>query len=209
MSKTVCLYPEDATTTFLLPLYEHICNVLNAVGIHNDTTDEDDALDKIYKEIEDADLILFLGHGNSANLYGSRLDNVVFEESNHQLLKDKTLFLLACNSADFIHRFGYTNAIGFDFLPTSLDDVRTQRMLHNIRIEELERADVNVYKDSLVHIFINTISKETMTDFHLFKERLKFNVSQGIVDCLINKKSTNYRVVADELYYLYKDMDIR
>lgn len=48
-----------------------------------------------------------------------------------------------------------------------------------------------------------------MNDFYLLKERMLFNTSKEIVDCLVNKKSTKYRIVADELYYLYKDMVVR
>lgn len=48
-----------------------------------------------------------------------------------------------------------------------------------------------------------------MEDFHLFKERLMFNASKEIVDCLVNKKCTNYRVVADEIYYMSKDIFIK
>lgn len=69
--------------------------------------------------------------------------------------------------------------------------------------------DVECFKTALVQCLTNTLSEETMNDFYLLKERLLFNTSKEIVDCLVNKKSTNYRIVADELYYLYKDMVVR
>lgn len=48
-----------------------------------------------------------------------------------------------------------------------------------------------------------------MDDPSLFAERLRFNASVEIVDCLINTKSPNYRIVADELYHFYKDLLIK
>lgn len=209
MKKIVCIYPEDKTTDFLQPLYEHICDTISAVGMHNDTTDEDDSLDKIYDEIKDAACVIFLGHGTSSILYGSRSANVVFESNNHNLLDGKRLLLLSCNSNQFIKKYEKNDSIGFDFLPTSLDDVRLTRTLHNVNIENIEKIDVDTYNMALVQSLINTISLNTMYDFHLFKERLKFNISREIVSCLIKRDSPNYRIVADMLYYVYKDMIIK
>lgn len=210
MKKIVCIYPDDDTTVFLQPLYEHICTVLNAVGIHNDTTEDDDTLDKIYAEINDAECVFFLGHGTSSVLYGSRCDNVVFENDNHGLLFNKKLFLLACNSNQFIRKNNLNDAVGFGFLPTSLDDARLTRKLHDIvDIENIENNDVDYYNTSLVQSLISTLSSDTISDFHLFKERLKFNVSREIVSCLTKRDAPNYRIVADMLHYVYKDVIIR
>jgi hypothetical protein len=35
---------------------------------------------------------------------------------------------------------------------------------------------------------------------------MMFNTSKEIVDCLESKDCTNYRIVADELYYLCEDV---
>lgn len=210
MKKIVCIYPEDETTAFLHPLYEHICGTLNAVGIHNDTTEDDDTLDKIYAEINDAECVIFLGHGTSTMLYGSRCDNVIFENNNHNLLEGKRLLLLSCNSNQFIKKYEKNDSIGFGFLPTSLDDARQHRKLHDIvDIENIEKIDVDCYNASLVQALIKTISFDTMLDLYLFKERLKFNVAKEIVDCLAKRDVPNYRTVADMLYYVYKDMIIK
>ncbi|MBQ4442055.1 MAG: hypothetical protein II899_08150 [Bacteroidales bacterium] len=206
MKKIVCIYPEDPTTAFLLPLYEHICSNMQAIGIHNDTTEEDDSLDKLYAEIKDARSVVFLGHGTSQVLYGSNCANVVFEKNNSDLLCNKRLLLLSCNSDQFIKNHKLTDAIGFGFLPTSLDDARQTRTIHSIAIEDLEKKDVECYNVSLVNALIHSLSETTLSDFHLFKERLRFSISREIVECLLNKEAPNYRTVADELYYVYKDM---
>lgn len=208
MKKAVCIYPEDPTTDFLLPLYEHICNNMHAVGLHSDTTEDDDSLDKIYKEIEDAEVVVFLGHGTSKMLYGSGCANVVFEDTNCHLLNDKKLFLLACNSDQFIRNYKLANAIGFGFLPTSLDDVRQTQTLHGVWIENLDKKDVDCFNSSLVQAFISALSDNTLKDFHLLKNRLMFYIGNEIVNCLTKRGAPNYRIVADELYYAFKDMII-
>ena len=52
------------------------------------------------------------------------------------------------------------------------------------------------------------ISDETINDFHLFKERLKFLTHKEIINCLTHKESNYYRELADILYYIYDDMII-
>ena len=210
MSKTVCIYPQDATTDFLRPLCNHICATFDAVEVGYDTSGDDDPLEVIYSEIKDAQTIFFLGHGMSTCLYASILDNVeLFNKDNISLLEGKRLFLLACNSDQFITRFKLSNAIGFGFLPTSEDDIRGTKVYHNMDISTTSPLDVSCFKTALVQCLINTLSEETMDDFYLLKEQMLFNTSKEIVDSLTNKQSTNYRVVADELYYIYKDMVIK
>lgn len=209
MSKTVCIYPQDATTDFLRPLCDHICATFDAVEVGYDTSGDDDPLEVVYSEIKDAQTVFFLGHGMSICLYASILDNVeLFNKDNISMLEGKRLFLLACNSNQFVTKFKLTDAIGFGFLPTSEDDIRGTEVYHNMDISMTSILDVDCFKTALVQCLINTLSEETMNDFHLLKERLLFNTSKEIVDCLTNKQSTKYRVVADELYYVYKDMVI-
>ena len=209
MKKTICIYPEDFTTAFLRPLYEHICTTFDAIGVGYDTYGDDDPLEFIFNELNDAQTIFFLGHGMSTCLYASIIDNVqLINKDTIALLRGKRLFLLACNADQFIKNYKLTDAIGFGFLPTSLDDVRDRRKLHDLWIKDLEKNDVDTYNSALVSAIINTLSDATMLDLHLFKERLKFNISREIVQCLLKKEAPNYRIVADELYYIYKDMII-
>lgn len=210
MSKIVCIYPQDATTDFLSPLCDHICKTFGAVTVGYDIDDDEDPIEEIYKETQEAQTIFFLGHGMSSCLYASILDNVeLFNKDNINTLKNKRLFLLACNSNQFIKKFNLTNSIGFGFLPTSEDDIRQTRSFHNLNISNMGYYDIRLFNDALVQCFIKTLSKETIDDFNLFKERLFFNISKGIVNCLIDKGSVNYRLVADELYFIYNDMVIK
>lgn len=210
MRKAVCIFPHDFTTDFLRPLCDHICTTFDAIEVGYDTSGDDDPLELIYNTIEHADTIFFLGHGKSTCLYASIIDNVeLFNNDNISLLVGKRLFLLACNSNQFLGNYKLTDAIGFGFLPTSEEDVERIKRYHEIDISGTGILDIDCFNNALVQALINTVSKETMEDYHLLKERLHFNISKEIADCLVNHKCTNYRVVADELYYLYKDLLIK
>ena len=210
MSKTVCIYPQEATTDFLRPLCDHICATFDAVEVGYDTSGDDDPLEVVYNEIKDAQTIFFLGHGMSTCLYASILDNVeLFHKDNISMLEGKRLFLLACNSNQFIDKFKLTDSIGFGFLPTSEEDIERTKQYHKIDISTTSILDVDCFKTALVQCLINTLSEKSMNDFHLLKEQMLFYTSKEIVECLTNKQSTNYRVVADELFFLYKDMVIK
>ena len=207
MSKAVCIYPQDATTDFLHPLCDHICATFDAVEVGYDTSGDDDPMEIIFDEIKDAETIFFLGHGKSTCLYASILDNVeLFHKDNISLLKGKRLFLLACNSDQFISKFKLSDAIGFGFLPTSEEDIERTKQYHKLDISMTGILDVECFKTALVQCLTNTLSRETMDDPYLFKERMLFNSCAEIAECLTNKKSINYRVVADEIYYMYKDV---
>ncbi len=207
MSKIVCIYPQDSTTNFLRPLCDYICTTFSAIEVGYDTTSDNDPLETIYNEIRDAQIVFFLGHGMSSCLYASVIDNVkIFNKDNISLLSGKHLFLLACNSDQFIRNFKLSNAIGFGFLPTSEDDVRNTKQYHKMDIFNTGVLDIGCFNKALVNCIINTLVVDTMKDFHLFKERMLFNTCREIVDCLLKKESKNYRIVADELYYMCKDM---
>lgn len=84
MSKTVCIYPQDATTDFLRPLCNHVCATFGAVEVGYDTSGDDDPMEIIFDEIKDAETVFFLGHGMSTCLYASILDNVeLFNKENY------------------------------------------------------------------------------------------------------------------------------
>ena len=209
MSKIVCIYPQDDTTAFLRPLCDHICATFGAVEVGYDINGDNSQIEIIHNSIKDAKDIFFLGHGESTCLYASIINGAqLFNKDNISLLKDKQLFLLACNSEQFITKYKLPEAIGFGFLPTSLHDARRVRKLHSMRIEHLQKDDINSYNTALVDALINTLSETTMTDSHLFAERLKFSTCDKIVKILLQKETPNYRIVADMLYYLYKDVNI-
>ena len=165
MSKIVCIYSleRDHTTDFLQSLCDHINATLFAVQIGYDVDSEDDTIEEIYNAVEKADTVLFLGHGTSDSLFASGSDETeLFGKANVMLLANKRLFLLACNSAEFIKKYKLTNAIGFGKMPTSLDDARHWKNLHKTTIEDFSRDDIDIYNNALVNALCNSISLETI-----------------------------------------------
>lgn len=213
MNKAVCIYIQerDGTTTFLKPLVEHIKNMLAPVIVGYDIDSEDDPLEIIYQAITDADTIFFLGHGTSDKLYASTIDNLtLFDKNNIDLLSGKRLFLLSCNSADFIKKQRLNNAFGFGMLPTSLDDARKWKNLHGIYIEDFTRNDIQIYNHAVVEILINSVTADSIMDFALLKENVKFQASVEIVKCLtLHKNNIRYRDLADLIYYFQKDIVVQ
>ena len=213
MNKAVCIYIQerDGTTTFLKPLVEHIKNMLAPVIVGYDIDSEDDPLEIIYQAITDADTIFFLGHGTSDKLYASTVDNLtLFDKNNIDLLSGKRLFLLSCNSADFIKKQRLNKAFGFGMLPTSLDDVRKWKYLHCIHIENFTKEDISIYNNAIVEILTHSIMVDSIADYILLKERIKFQTSIEIVKCLTqHRNNVNCRILADLLYYFSKDIMVQ
>ena len=205
MNKTVCIYIQerDGTTSFLAPFVEHIRTVFNPIIVDYDIDSEDDPLEIIYQTVADADTIFFLGHGTSDKLYASTMDNVaLYNKDNIDQLAGKRLFLLSCNSSDFIKKHRLNNAFGFGMLPTSLDDARKWKDLHGIHIEDFTRDDISIYNHAVVETLLSAITADSIMDFSLLKERIKFQTSVEIVKCLIqHKDNANYRDITDLLYY--------
>lgn len=206
MSNVVCIFPQDDTTDFLRPLCDHICVTFKAEEVGYDISGDDNQIEIIYNKTKNAKTIFFLGHGTSTSLYAKLNEVILFNQTNISLLQNKQLFLLACNSDQFINTYKLSKAMGFGFLPTSLYDARHIRKLHNLRIEHLKENDIDSYNTALVNALINTLSDSTLSDSHLFAERLKFSTCEEIVRILLQRGTPNYRLVADELYYFYKDL---
>lgn len=213
MSKIACIYIQerDGTTSFLEPLVEHIKNVFASTIVGYDIDSEEDPLEVINKTVFDSDTVFFLGHGTSEKLYASTVDNLtLFNKDNIDCLTTRRLFLLSCNSADFIKKQHLNGALGFGMLPTSLDDVRNWKELHGIHIENFTMDDISIYNHALVEILMNALTEDGLADYSLLRERIKFQTSAEIVKCLIQQEdNAKCRDLADLLYYFQKDIVVQ
>lgn len=206
MSKILCIYPKDFSIDFLNEVYQKICALNEAVGLLGSPIDDDDYFEKLEHNIQDAQIVCFLGHGSSSTLYCSVSDPLICTENdNIELLKGKTLYLDACRSADFIKNHSFRDAIGFGFMPTSLDDVRNGN-LHNLPMSNLLDEDINSFIDAKNRIWIKTIDRVGLDSVERFASKFRFYANKEIVDCLRQRKTKNFRTVADMLYYLKQDM---
>ena len=208
MRKTLCLFPKDETTEFLRPIYDELCKIDSVIGFDNDAIEDDDYFEKLESLLQTTDAIIFLGHGSSDTLYGTRLNPIIDNKSgNLDYLKDRKLLLFSCRSADYIKHYHLSDAIGFGFIPTSKDDTRDGAMLHNLDISCLDQPSLQVFRDSIVRIWLRTLKHTNWDNTHSFISYFSFFTNIEIVNVL---KSCNnvahYRLIADMLYYLKADI---
>lgn len=206
MSKILCIFPQDQTTSFLEPIYDELCQRYNTVGLRGDPTEDDDYLERLAELAQEAETIVFLGHGSSRALYGINFNMLICEENgNIDLLRHKQLILFSCHSLDFIKRQGLTSALGFGEIPTSDYDVANGK-LHGLSIKDLNESDVEYIKAAIVRIWKNSLAEVNITDCNHFYQEFSFQTIKEIVRCLTTCESRNFRLIADVLYYLKTDM---
>lgn len=207
MNKILCIYPKDSTTEFLRPIYNTICAQPNAIGIELNTVEDDSFLEKVSRNLENATIVFFLGHGSSTCLYGTNLNPLIEEDmGNVEELQNKSLILFACKSADFIKKYNFQNSLGFGFIPTSLDDAR-DGMLHNLNLKCLDSSSLDALQQTIVRIWKRTLKEVSLDQLATLSKVLSFYTNYEIVHILLHCKDfQNYRILADILYYLKEDM---
>lgn len=207
MNKILCIYPKDATTEFLRPVFNAICAKPHVVGLELDTIEDDDFLDKLSHHLADVGVVFFLGHGSSTCLYGSNLNPLIEDKmGNIEELRSKSLILFACKSADFIKTYQFHNSLGFGFIPTTLDDARDGK-LHRLNLKNLDPSSLYLFQQTIVRIWLRTLREAALEHPAEISHIFSFYTNCEIVDTLLHhKESPDYRLIADMLYYLKEDM---
>lgn len=205
---TLCLYPTDPTTEFLRPIFARICTMPDVEPFEGDAIEEDDFFDNLYVALKKADSLVFLGHGSTKCLYGTNLNPIIDDKSgNLNLLRDKRIILFACRSEGFIREYDLHDGLGFGFIPTTLDDAREGRILHKLDLTVLDSLDLDAFKDCIVRIWDRALTENGFSDLSKFQKSFEFFTNVEIANTLTTKQDLpNFRLVADMLYYLHKDM---
>lgn len=207
MNNILCIYPRDVTTEFLRPVYKAICANPNVVGLELDTIDDDEFLEKLSNHLANADVVFFLGHGSSTCLYGTNLNPLIEDKmGNIECLRNKSLVLFACRSAEFIKNYNFQDSLGFGFIPTSLDDVR-DGVLHSVNLRNIGSSCLDMFRQAIVRIWNRTLTEVSLEQLATISNVFSFYTNCEIVDTLLHsKESPEYRILADMLYYLKEDM---
>lgn len=231
--KILIVHPYDKTTLFL----ETIKGGLNAsfesnlhfFNIETNDKSHKDCLDTISNHPEDG-LIIFLGHGRSDALYGSKGDEYspsigleeittfpdlyYFNESfiskkNADVFNGKKIFCLTCNSNDKIAQYAMENGaktfLGFGNIPSSSEEFVADG------ISKVTNEIVNSMKSELNYIIKRSIeySISKSYNFEQLLNIIHFITNQKIAEYLITKKDFNDRyILTDYLYQLKKDIII-
>jgi len=200
----------DPSTQFLFEIvdklkhYDTNCNVYE---IHPSDESYSKTFD-IISNLEQNSRVLFLGHGQSNQLYGGEcLDTFpkkAFIKLNEMsVFKEQHLFLLACDSADLIkssfRHSKMSKSIGFGGLPTSMEEVEKDKKLSS---EGISEQTIEGFKNEIV----NTVSIALALhhkDFNKLSDYLTLLLDQRINNAVLVKKDRN---LADLLYKMRHEM---
>lgn len=206
MSEKICIFPQDKTTDFLSPIYELLVSQ-GYEGFHVDTNIFD--IKGLFTALRKAKDVVFLGHGSSGKLYGSpnNTEQVsLIGKDEMDMLRDKHLFLLSCNSSELGHYYGLTHVIGFDDIPTDRADVLA--IAQNELFPNLQEEDILVYNRSLVNAVCFAFGHGGLQNMNELYNYLRLAINMEVVRCLLQKTCPMYRDVADCLQKLKNDCEI-
>ena len=194
----MCIFPMDETTAFLEP----IAQTLQKAGfdVFDGNTNDEGYSKLILDAIPQHENIVFLGHGSSDALSGTNQKPLI-DANNVDLLRGKALFLLACNSKEFISSYGFKNAIGFDIIPTSEMDVTTIVDQDYDYFETMpDDADLEWFRSAIVRIVANSFESSDMENMTMLYNKIKMFTNRERYTCVRECKELNYRDILRMLF---------
>lgn len=228
------IHPNDKTTSFLDKIKNHLIEKFDEqvhhFNIYPTEKSHNECLERISIHPKNG-LIIFLGHGRTDKLYGSKgekYDNSDFvseaakdenpdayyyndnfiNESNVEVFREKKVFCLACNSNDKIAGYAITKGaksfLGFGNIPTSLSEFEDKEEKVTNEVVVRMKTELNyIIKTSL------TLSIENGFTFDALLNHIQFITNQRLTDTLTNQKNFKERhVFADYLYHLKNDAKV-
>lgn len=230
--RILIVHPYDKTTLFLKRIESHLQAKFEG-DIHYFSIKPNDKSHKLcLNRIEShttKGLIIFLGHGRSDKLYGSKADEYsafvssdaaqefpekyyyndnFINKKNIDVFKGKKVFCLACNSREKIAQYalenGVTSFLGFGDIPTSLNEFEDkEEKVTNDVVIKMKTELTYIIKKSLLLSIAKGLTFEGLLD------RIQFITNQKLTDVLANQKSFKERYIfADYLYYLKREIQI-
>lgn len=212
MSKLICIYPEDKTTDFLLPIYEQLETLSDFVGYRFDTNDSSKTKN-LYNDLKQLDndcIIFFLGHGASHKMYGS-VDKdgnklTLFEKMNTDDIKNKNFVGIACRSKDFAYNH-LLNYIGFGDITSDYSEVLEERNIGDpVYLEWASEEDIINFQNEFVESIADAVKLSECTNLNSIYRILRLNFNKRIASLLVNRSLQNYRQIADMLYDINNEL---
>lgn len=180
-------------------------------------------LEKIKNHPADG-LIIYLGHGRSDKLYGSKGDDYspyisdmplsetpesyyyndnFINETNINIFADKKVFCLACNSNSKIAKMSLKEGskvfLGFGDIPTSSIEFEEKGLKVNKNVVVQMKTEISfIIKFSLAYCLKR---KSTFEKLH---ETIGFVTNKRIADILINSKTFKERFLLTDYLYFFK-----
>jgi hypothetical protein len=230
--RILLIHPYDKSTLFLDRIKNHILLEFDQdVHYYSVKPNEESHIQclNLIQTHPSKGLIIFLGHGRSDKLYGSKADDYsdliskdaalefpekyyyndnFINEDNINVFNKKKVFCLACNSAEKIAQYAYekgaTTFLGFGDIPTSQIEFKEKGYTVNESIVGMIKGEFNyIIKSSLAYALRRNLSFDNL--MHI----LHFITNQRITDLLIKQKDNRARYfLANQLYFFKKEAQI-
>lgn len=229
------VHPNDKTTSFLDKIKRYLIGKFEGnvhhFNIQPNEQSHKDCLERISSHSESG-LIIFLGHGRSDKLFGSKgksfesaelvsefakqenpedyyyNDNFI-NENNADVFSKKKVFCLACNSNEKIAKYaiekGARTFVGFGDIPTSREEFEDDGIgnVSNDIVKAMKTELNYIIKKGIEYGISNSYNFQQLQDFTAFL------INQKIAEYLVEKKNYNERhLLTDYLYQLKKDIAI-
>lgn len=205
----------DPSTEFLFEIikYFNSCEItVNVIEIHP----SEDSYERAKRDVSNlpkSSIILFLGHGQSNQLYGGESDSfdkrVIISNNEMKIFEGQNLFALACDSADLLKgsfRISKTiKSIGFGGLPTEMKEIEDDKRLS---AEGITQEIINQFKTAITETvseaFVYVI-KQDVIDFIVLKDYLCLLINKRINKAILDE---NNSLLADLLYKMRNEIAI-
>lgn len=230
MSKILIIHPEDNSTKFLDKIKSDLVKNHSELIHHFNIKPNDSSKLKCIETIQKypkGSLIIFLGHGKSNCLYGSKgkfygyketvsdeainennhlyyYDDKFIDESNIEVFKNKNVFCLACNSNGRIGneaiKTGANTFLGFGDIPTSIFEFEEKYKYVSNDLVRYMKSEINYIVKKSLNISINNCL--TFEELHYY---ITFITNQRISEILVNQKKNKERYRLTDNLYLFKN----
>lgn len=217
MSRFICIFPKDVSTSFLTPVCELIKNKFNAT-IYNSVINNEEQQNAIFNTIleksqKEQPIFIFLGHSTERCLHGSPLSD--FNSFNFLTLDDANGYLLqfdsitiSCNSNSFLRKANLSG-VGFGNIPTDVYEAEMDACgnetcaWYAVKEEEVtlfRNIFVEVLQDTFNYLSEDFSSKDFYFAFCLFANRYACKL-------LLKKTPDSYKV-ATILFQVKREIEL-
>ena len=209
----MCIFPEDVSTDFLLPIYRQLENLSEFFGYRFNTLDlqkKSNLYETLY-QLEDNSLLIFLGHGASNRLYGSvdekGTKQELFNKDNIDHIRNLDFFCIACRSNEFAHNH-FQNYIGFGDITSDFSEIEEERNLGDPHyMDWATEEDIVVFQQEFTGAIVDAIRLTHCENLLSMYRMIKLCFNKRIATLLVNKNISNYRHIADLLFDVANDID--
>ena len=215
MRRLVCIFPEDESTDFLLPIYKQLENISGFIGYRFNTLDSQkrNNLYETLNQLEDNSLVVFIGHGASNRLYGSVDDNgekqVLFDKENINHIGNLDFFCIACRSNEFAHKH-FQNYIGFGDITSDFSEIEAERNMGDPDyMDWATDEDIVVFQQEFTGAIVDAIRLTHCEKLLSMYKMLKLCFNKRIATLLVSKNVSNYRHIADLLFDVKNGIECR